>query len=82
MVYTAQYSQETSKFTVVWKNYDGTVLKTDTDLLYQSMPEYVGQMPVRNKDAQYTYTFNGWSPAISKITDDIKHAKHVMVQKM
>ena len=71
VVYTAQYSQETSKFTVVWKNYDGTVLKTDLGLLYQATPEYVGQTPIRNKDAQYTYTFSGWSPTISKITDDV-----------
>ena len=71
VVYTAQYSQETSKFTVVWKNYDGTVLKTDTDLLYQETPEYVGQTPTRSKDAQYTYTFNGWSPTISQMSDDI-----------
>ena len=71
VVYTAQYSQEVSKFTVVWKNYDGTVLKTDTDLLYQAMPEYAGQTPTREKDAQYTYTFSGWSPSISKIVDDV-----------
>ena len=71
VIYTAQYSQETSKFIVVWKNYDGTVLKTETDLLYQAMPEYVGQTPTREKDAQYTYTFNGWSPTISQISDDI-----------
>ncbi len=71
VVYTAQYSQELSKFTVVWKNYDGTVLKTDTDLLYQVTPEYVGQTPTKVKNAQYTYTFNGWSPTIAKITDDV-----------
>ena len=71
VVYTAQYSQETSKFSVVWKNYDSTVLKTDTGLLYQAMPEYAGQTPTRAKDEQYTYTFSGWSPAISQITEDV-----------
>lgn len=71
ITYTAQYTQELSKYTVIWKNYDGTVLETDTGLAYQAIPEYNATIPTRTKDAQYTYTFSGWSPIVSKITDDI-----------
>ena len=71
VTYTAQYTQELSKYTAIWKNYDGIVLETDTGLAYQTIPEYNATTPTRTKDAQYTYTFSGWSPAISKITDDV-----------
>lgn len=54
-------------YTITWKNYNGTTLKTDT-LLYGATPSYTGVTPGRSETAQYTYTFSGWSPSIATVT--------------
>lgn len=54
-------------YTITWKNYDGTTLKTDT-LLYGATPSYTGVTPGRSETAQYTYTFSGWNPSIATVT--------------
>ena len=58
-----------SKFKIEWKNYDGTVLKTDT-AKYGDTPYYSGATPTKPGNAQYSYTFSGWSPAVSDVTSD------------
>ena len=65
--YTAQYSQTKQKYTVLWKDFDGTVLETDTDVEYGTTPEFIGADPTRDKDAQYTYAFTGWDKTISEV---------------
>ena len=57
--------------TVTWKNADGTVLETDTDVLCAfDTPEYNGQTPTMSEDANYSYAFRGWSTAIQPIEGD------------
>ena len=46
-------------YTVTWKNGD-TVLKTDT-VEGGTAPAYTGTAPERAEDANYTYTFSGWT---------------------
>lgn len=48
-------------YTVTWKNDDGSVLETDTDIAKNARPEYNGTTPVKANTAEYTYTFAGWS---------------------
>jgi len=69
--YRAQFLKIPNKYTITWKNYDGAVLKRDTNILYGETPSYNGPIPTKPKDAQYTYTFDGWSPAISGVTGDV-----------
>lgn len=64
---------EVAKFTVTWKNYDGTILETDTNVEYNTMPVYSGETPIRERDTQHTYTFIGWMPAIEKVTEDVTY---------
>ena len=60
-------------FTVVWKNYDGTVLETDTGLKKGETPTYDSADPSREATAQYTYVFNGWSPEVVAVTKDAEY---------
>ena len=60
-------------FTVTWTNYDGTVLKTDTDVLEGSTPSFNGEDPTRENDDTYSYTFTGWTPNIEPVSKDITY---------
>ena len=69
VTYTAKFSESTNEYKITWQNHDGSVLKTDT-LAYDTMPSYGGTAPTKEATAQYTYTFSGWSPVVSKVTGD------------
>ncbi len=68
--YIAKWQAKT--FTIVWKNYDGTILETDT-VEYNTMPTYDGETPVRENDVEYSYIFTGWDPEVSSATADAEY---------
>ena len=71
VTYTAQFSSTVNKYTVTWKNDDGTTLKTDT-VAYGETPAYNGTTPTKTGNAQYTYTFSGWG-TVSAVTGDVTY---------
>lgn len=51
---------------------EGTIVQTDS-LRYGATPKYNGTEPTKPADAQYTYTFAGWSPEVAPITGDVTY---------
>ena len=72
VVYGKEKSVPIEKFTVTFKNYDGSELQSGSDA-YGTTPVYTGETPVRAADAAYTYTFNGWTPAIDTVTGNVSY---------
>ena len=69
VTYYAAFAPTTRSYSVVWKNWDNSILRTDT-LSYGTVPNY-GGIPTKPANGSTTYTFNGWSPAISKVTGSV-----------
>lgn len=67
------YSSVKQVYTVTWKNEDGTVLETDTDVAYGTVPTYDGATPTKDATAGETFTFKGWSPAVVAVTGDAEY---------
>lgn len=55
-------------YDVTWKDYDGTVLEKDTNVLEGNVPTYDSAAPTRADSDHASYEFTGWSPSISPVT--------------
>ncbi|MBQ4395264.1 MAG: Ig-like domain-containing protein [Paludibacteraceae bacterium] len=72
MDYTAQYRfTEIPKpsYTITFLNWDGELLE-EYIMQEGEMPVYNGLMPTKLADAQYCYTFTGWTPEVVAVTGD------------
>ena len=68
--YVAVYEKTTNKYTVKWVDEDGTTLIDQKDYEYGAIPKFEGVEPTKAADAQYTYTFKGWTPEVETVTGD------------
>lgn len=65
--YTAYFAP--NKYMITFVNWDNSELyKAEFD--YGTTPVYGGAVPTKPADAQYTYTFDAWSPTIHTVTGD------------
>lgn len=71
---TVTYDTLKVEYTVTFVNYDGAVLDTQKVVKYGNAVDPVTsgriQTPTKPMDAQYTYTYSGWSSSLSSIAAD------------
>lgn len=67
--YVAQYDSVVNKYLVIFQNEGGAELYRDS-VAYGTTPVYQGATPTKEATAQYTYTFDKWSPAVVAVTSD------------
>jgi uncharacterized protein YjdB len=73
--YTAQFTSAVRKYAITWKNGNGDIIYTEV-VPYGTTPVYDASaygIPTKTETAQYTYTFNDWSPEISIADKDITY---------
>lgn len=70
ITYTATFTEELRSYTVVWKDENGDVLETDTNVPYGTVPEYNGDEPTKESTVAYDYTFDGWAEEIIAVEGD------------
>jgi len=56
------------KYTVTWKNWDGTELYVDTQAAEGGIPAYVGPTPTKPATQTVRYEFAGWTPSVVAVT--------------
>uniref|UniRef100_UPI003AAC4017 InlB B-repeat-containing protein n=1 Tax=Hominenteromicrobium sp. TaxID=3073581 RepID=UPI003AAC4017 len=56
-----------------WVNWDNKELEKDKDVPYGATPKYDGKEPTKAGNAQYSYKFTGWNPAVSPVTGDVTY---------
>ena len=73
--YSAVINQTVNKYSVVFKDYNGTILKDVAEYDYGTSATDIVKPanPIRSSSAQYAYTFKGWSPTISEVTKDAEY---------
>ena len=69
----AVFNRTLKKYTVRWLNYNGTLLETDYNVPYGTVPTYDGSIPLKDSDQQYDYTFNTWTPLVEEITGNTNY---------
>ena len=61
---------ESDSFTIIWKNYDGTILEVDENVQKGETPSYDGKTPTRANDETYSYTWSGWDPRVKPVNSN------------
>ena len=61
------------KYSVTWKNWDGSILEVDDNLSYGVTPTYDGSTPTKQKEGEKLFAFSGWCPAVGPVDSDITY---------
>ena len=62
----------TPYYNATWKNWDGTIITSNT-FLSGTAPVYPGETPTKAEDDLYTYNFAGWTPEVAAVTSDVTY---------
>jgi len=66
----AVYQENVREYTVDYRNYDGTILDTQT-IEYGHNARYSKDLPTKPDDGTHTFTFIGWDFSETNITNDM-----------
>ncbi|MBQ9513713.1 MAG: leucine-rich repeat domain-containing protein, partial [Clostridia bacterium] len=66
--YTATFNETYIEYTVTFKNYDGTVLSSET--YHYGANVIVPSTPTKPSDNTYSYSFNGWDKTVVNCVGD------------
>ena len=66
--YNAEFDSTLRSYKIIFKNGE-QVLKEET-VNYGTLPTPPADMPTKEADAQYTYTFKGWDKTVEKVTGE------------
>ena len=69
--YTATYDATYIEYTVVFKNYDGTVLSSKTYHYGETVEE--PSVPTKPADNTCTYEFNGWNKGVTTVVENVEY---------
>jgi hypothetical protein len=72
VTYTAKFKSIKNKYTVTWKNWDGTTLKTDS-VEYGTKPSYTGSTPTKPATSECQYEFKGWDKTVTTVIGDVTY---------
>ncbi|MBO5046466.1 MAG: hypothetical protein J6C93_06310 [Clostridia bacterium] len=64
--YTATYTPVVNEYQVTFMDLEGEVLFQDM-VAYGEVPVYGGETPALEGNAQYSYTFEGWTPVLAPV---------------
>ena len=65
--YTAQFNRTLRNYTITWKSDANTLIDT-TQVAYGTTPTHAAAAGY--EDAEYTYTFAGWTPEVTAVTGE------------
>jgi len=68
VTYTAQYAEAKNKYTITFVDEDGSTVLQSSEVEYGTLPSYTGETPTKEGNAQFSYTFNGWTPNVAAVT--------------
>ena len=73
--YSAVINQTVNKYSVVFKDFSGTILKDVKEYDYGTSASDIAKPsnPIRENTAQYTYSFKGWNPVVSDVTENAEY---------
>ena len=69
VTFVALYNNTINTYTVTWKNWDGTVIKTD-EVEYGRTPSYSGQTPTKEGTNSEIFDFIGWDKPQTSVEGD------------
>ena len=69
ITYIAKYTAIDRYYTIKFLDWNGAVLQSSS-VKHDEIPAYNRENPTREETAQYFYDFDGWTPAITKVTGD------------
>ena len=66
--YKAVYNAVLNEYEITFVDSDGTTELAKVTVAYGDVPVYPYDNPTKESDPQYTYTFSGWTPALTVVT--------------